>query len=219
MAAPRRLPGHLGETPHRLDRAGRSQCSRFGGDPGPAIARAGRRSRRPSAHRRALALAAAAAVLVGCADSGDGVTSRPATPPTPTRSSAPAPASPPEPASPPDPLVVVGHATRPQLDLTGAQARRLTSGGVKRWHGLRMVRGVTARDAVAAVEKGGRTLAVVPLSTVGPTVVAARVDGVDPVRDRPDAQDLLVVGDVMLTRGVPDAAAALAPMSRILRRG
>ena len=82
-----------------------------------------------------------------------------------------------------------------------------------------MVRGVTARDAVAAVEKGGRTLAVVPLSTVGPTVVAARVDGVDPVRDRPDAQDLLVVGDVMLTRGVPDAAAALAPMSRILRRG
>ncbi len=87
-----------------------------------------------------------------------------------------------------------------------------------RWHGLRVVRGLPARRALDAVERDPRTLAVVPLEAVGPTVVAARVGGVDPVRDRPGARDLLVVGDVMLSRGVPDPAAALAPMSRMLRR-
>ncbi len=114
--------------------------------------------------------------------------------------------------------MVVGHATRPQLDLTGAEAQRLTSGQVTRWRGLRVVVGEPASRAVASVERDAGTLAVVPLSAVGPTVVAARVDGVDPVRDRPEAQDLLVVGDVMLTRGVPDAASALRPMSPLLRR-
>ncbi len=59
---------------------------------------------------------------------------------------------------------------------------------------------------------------VVPLDEVGPTQVVARVAGVDPVRDDPDALEVTVVGDLMLTRGVPDAAAALAPMSALLRR-
>ncbi len=115
-------------------------------------------------------------------------------------------------------MVVVGHATRPQLDLTRAQARRLISGQVARWHGLRVVRGLSTPRAIDAVERNPRTLAVVPLRSVGPTVVAARVNGVDPIRDRADAVRLLVVGDVMLTRGVPDAAAALAPMARFLRQ-
>jgi poly-gamma-glutamate capsule biosynthesis protein CapA/YwtB (metallophosphatase superfamily) len=48
--------------------------------------------------------------------------------------------------------------------------------------------------------------------------VVARVGGVDPVRDRRGALELTVVGDVMLTRGVPDPAAALAPMSGLLGR-
>ena len=39
-------------------------------------------------------------------------------------------------------LVVVGHATRPQLDLPRAQARELTTGRAARWHGLRVVRGL-----------------------------------------------------------------------------
>ncbi|WP_183101559.1 CapA family protein, partial [Nocardioides pelophilus] len=44
------------------------------------------------------------------------------------------------------------------------------------------------------------------------------VAGVDPVRDHPDAVTVTVAGDVMLVRGVPDAAAALAPMRALLRR-
>ena len=87
-----------------------------------------------------------------------------------------------------------------------------------RWQGLRVVHGWPARRAVAAVERDPRTLAVVPLGAVGPTVVPARVAGVDPVRDRRGALRLLVVGDVMLSRGVPDPAAALSPMSGFLRR-
>ena len=115
-------------------------------------------------------------------------------------------------------MVVVGPATRPQLDLTRVQARRLISGQAARWQGLRVVRGLPPRRAIGAVEGDPRTLAVVPLDAVGPTVVPARVEGVDPIRARQDAVRLVVVGDVMLTRGVPDAAAALAPMSRLLRR-
>ena len=92
------------------------------------------------------------------------------------------------------------------------------SGRVNRWRGMRVLSGLPARAAIAAVEKDRQTLAVVPLDAVGPTVVAARVDGVDPVRDRRGARDLVVVGDVMLTRGVRDPAAALAPMTPVLRR-
>ena len=40
-----------------------------------------------------------------------------------------------------------------------------------------------------------------------PTVVAATVAGVDPVRDHPDAITVTVTGDMMLVRNVPDAAA------------
>ncbi len=161
--------------------------------------------------RLILALAVAAAVLVGCADT-EGRESLPpsaAPDPTPTRSAS---------SPPPKPLVVVAHATRPQLDLTRAEARRLTSGRVTRWQGMRVISGLPARAAIAAVEKDRRTLAVVPPRAVGPTVVAARVGGVDPIRDHPGARDLIVVGDVMLSRGVADPAAALAPMSGMLRR-
>ena len=115
-------------------------------------------------------------------------------------------------------MVVVGHATRPQLDLTRAQARALVSGRMDRWKGLRVIRGLPARRAIDVVERDPRTLAVVPLGAVGPTVVPARVAGVDPVRDRRDALRLLVAGDVMLSRGVQDPVAALSPMSGFLRR-
>jgi hypothetical protein len=106
-----------------------------------------------------------------------------------------------------DPLVVVAHATRPQLRLTAAEAADLV--------GRRGSAGVVR--TVHAVERDPSVVGVVPLSRVGPTVVAARVDGVDPVRDREDATTLVVTGDLMLVRGVPDAAAALAPMRRLLR--
>jgi len=121
-------------------------------------------------------------------------------------------------SAPAKPMIVVGHATRPQLDLTRAQARRLISGQTARWRGLRVVRDLPTRRALDAVERDPGTLAVVPLEAVRPTVVAARVAGADPVRDRRGALQLVVVGDVMLSRAVQDPAAALAPMSGMLRR-
>ena len=107
-------------------------------------------------------------------------------------------------------MVVVGHATRPQLDLDPATFRRLADGRLLEVEGRRVVAGVRA------VERDPDAIAVVPLDRVGPTVVAARLGGVDPVRDRPGAIDVTVTGDVMLVRGVPDASTALAPMSRRL---
>jgi poly-gamma-glutamate capsule biosynthesis protein CapA/YwtB (metallophosphatase superfamily) len=70
---------------------------------------------------------------------------------------------------------------------------------------------------VLDVESDPEAVGVVPLGEVGPTVVVASVDGVDPVRDAPEATRLAVVGDVMLVRGVADAATALGPMRRLLR--
>ena len=108
--------------------------------------------------------------------------------------------------------VVVGHATRPQLRLSRRAADRLLDGEVRRWRGLRVAK------SVRAVERDPGTIAVVPLAAVTPTVVAATVEGVDPVRDHPDAVTVAVAGDLMLVRNVPDAAASLAPMTPILRR-
>jgi poly-gamma-glutamate synthesis protein (capsule biosynthesis protein) len=102
---------------------------------------------------------------------------------------------------------VVGHATRPQLRLSSAEAADLVA--------RRGSAGVVG--SVGAVERRPDAVGVVPLSEVGPTVTVARVDGVDPVRDHDDATTLLVTGDVMLTRGVPDPTAALAPMRTVLR--
>ncbi len=116
-------------------------------------------------------------------------------------------------------LAVIGSATRPQLRLTQRAANRLFDGRDQRWNGLPVVMGTDdAAQAVTAVERDPGTIAVVPLTAVGPTVVAAVVGGVDPVRDHPDATAMTVTGDIMLVRNVPDAAAALAPMTPLLRR-
>ena len=106
-----------------------------------------------------------------------------------------------------DPLVVVTHATRPRLHLSTAQAADLVA--------RRGTAGVAG--TVRAVERDPAAVGVVPLSRVGPTVVTAVVDGSDPVRDHDGATTLVVTGDVMLARGVPDPEAALAPMRRLLR--
>ena len=103
--------------------------------------------------------------------------------------------------------MVISHASRPQLRLTTQQAADLVA--------RRGAPGVAR--SVRAVERDPAAVGVVPLSEVGPTVVAATVAGVDPVRDREGATTLVVTGDVMLVRGVPDPAAALAPMRRLLR--
>ena len=116
-------------------------------------------------------------------------------------------------------MVVVGHATRPQLHLTRAQARRLISGQVARWHGLPSGSRPVDPTGHRRSRTPPRTLAVVPLRSSGTDGCRGPGD-----RSRPNPGpgrtpcDWLVVGDVMLTRGVPDAAAALAPMARFLRQ-
>jgi poly-gamma-glutamate capsule biosynthesis protein CapA/YwtB (metallophosphatase superfamily) len=110
----------------------------------------------------------------------------------------------------PPPMALVGHATRPQLDIDKRTWRRLVSGKLDQVGGRRVVAGIRA------VERDPDAIAVVPLDRVGPTVVAARVAGVDPVRSHPDAITVTVTGDIMLVRGVPDGAASLRPMSRRL---
>ncbi|MCW2761471.1 MAG: hypothetical protein JWR85_1672 [Marmoricola sp.] len=165
-------------------------------------------------------LAAVAALLAGCTEpTAPRSEAEPShgPPPSPSSSASPS-ASPSGRASPPGSLVVVGHATEPQLDLTVAEAGRLTSGQVTRWAGRRVVTDLPAGAAIRLVERAPRALAVVPLDAVGPTVTVARVGGVDPVRDSAAAVDLVVTGDVMLARGVTDPAAALAPMAPFLRR-
>ena len=159
----------------------------------------------------ALAVATVAVLLLaGCDESA--TNADPAVSPTSATTSAPAPApaptaDPPSPAGEDDPLVVIAHATRPQLTLTAQQAADLVAR-----------RGTAAVvGSVRAVERDPAAVGVVPLSEVGPTVVAATVAGVDPVRDHDGATTLVVTGDVMLVRGVPDPADALAPMRRLLR--
>ena len=160
--------------------------------------------------RPALALATVAMMLAGCDEAA--TNADPADSPTgaTTTTSAPAPAptvAQPAPTGAVDPLVVIAHFTRPQLRLTAQQAADLVA--------RRGTAGVAR--TVRAVEQDPDAVGVVPLSRVGPTVVVARVDGVDPVRDHEGATTLLVTGDLMVVRGVPDPEAALAPMRQLLR--
>ncbi len=76
--------------------------------------------------------------------------------------------------------MVIAHATRPQLRLTAQQAAELVA--------RRGTAGVVG--SVRAVERDPAAVGVVPLSEVGPTVVAATVAGVDPVRDHEGATTL-----------------------------
>ena len=157
-----------------------------------------------------LAAVLAAALLVAC-DAGPPDAGPPPTtsPPasSPPASSPPPPTATAPPAAADDPLVVVGAAVSPQLRLTAGEAADLVAR-----RGTGQVAGT-----LAEVEGRPGVVGVVPLSEVGPTVVAARVDGTDPVRDHSGATTLLVTGDLMLVRGVPDPTAALAPMRRLLR--
>ena len=159
-----------------------------------------------TARRSRLMVAAALLVsLAACTSDEEAPRSAPSSTPNvdPPETTAPAVAT---------PMAVVGHATRPQLEISRATLRRLVSGALDEVDGRRVVAGIRA------VERDPDAVAVVPLDRVGPTVVAARVAGVDPVRAHPDAITVTVTGDIMLVRGVPDAAASLRPMTRLLSR-
>src|SRR4051812_9694160 len=133
---------------------------------------------------RALPAAVVLVVMAGCDEAPTNADPQPSS--VPATTSAPAPDPPPtaEPQVLPDddPLVVVTHATRPQLRLTAAQVSDLVA--------RRGTPGVAG--SVRAVEGHSEAVGVVPLSEVGPSVVAAVVDGVDPVRDHEGATSVVV---------------------------
>lgn len=176
--------------------------------------------------RRWGALVLAALLLAGCTDgaSEPGAPASPGTSPEAAGDPSTDPSTDPSadpstepPAEPDEELVVVGHATQPQLRLSRGTSARLASGEVTRWRGRRVVATGPVARRLRAVERDPGTLAVVPVGAVGPTATVARVAGRDPVRDDPRAVGLTVVGDVMLVRGVPDAWGALAPTAGRLR--
>jgi len=108
------------------------------------------------------------------------------------------------------PLAIVGHATRPPIDLSLSAAESLLEGRVGDWRELgqpparlRLVEGPSAaleldegtsggpvvsraatdREAVGVVEREFEAIAIVTASSVGPTVRVFTVDGRSPVGD------------------------------------
>jgi poly-gamma-glutamate capsule biosynthesis protein CapA/YwtB (metallophosphatase superfamily) len=130
------------------------------------------------------------------------------------------------------PLALAVHPTRPPLDVSMRQAQAVVAGSVRDWRELgapaaplRLARG---RDALTAVTRDTRTVAVVPATSVGPHVRVLTVGGRNPLT-HPAAYPLRttgpapgpvvrmsVVGDIMLARRVGramngDFAAPLRP--------
>ena len=138
------------------------------------------------------------------------------------------------------PLALAVHATRAPLDIPVRMAKWIAAGQPVTWAQLEQPGGDvhvrTGARAVGAVERAVDTIAVVPVGRLRPTVAAASVGGVDPLRDpgdyalsvdaptpTPPATTVTVVGDIMLGRTVAvaaaaagDAAAPLRPMQRRL---
>jgi hypothetical protein len=178
--------------------------------------------------RFGMVLLVAAVLLTGCsartADRPGASAVRPTSPTAPpTTASAPEPSGSTAGPGALGRLVLVTRATVPQLDVRRGTVAAVAAGEIRDWRGLgrraaplRVATGSPER-ALRRVEHDPGAVAVVPLSAVRPTVTVARVAGVDPVRAHPGAVTMTVVGDLMLTRGVPDPAAALAPMSARLR--
>lgn len=114
--------------------------------------------------------------------------------------------------------VLATHATVPALELTRREAADLVAGRIKDWSRLgRPASRLRLVRSVDALERAPNAVGWVPIDDVGPTVQVATVAGKDVIRDDPRATSVTVVGDVMLVRGVPDAATALQPFARQLR--
>ena len=162
-----------------------------------------------------------------------------------------------------EPLVLAAHPMLPALDISLATARRVLDGSVRDWAALGAPAGplrlvvatpasvgsglaagsaagsatgsASATDALRAVGRDPATLAVVPASTVGPTVQVVSVAGRHPLREPahyplstpgvapPPITTAAFVGDIMLGRRVGgalarsgDFAAPLRPLARRL---
>ncbi|MGH3506417.1 MAG: CapA family protein [Nocardioidaceae bacterium] len=134
-----------------------------------------------------------------------------------------------------EPLVLAFDVHRRPLRLTERQARLLASGDVSSWRVLgQSGRQIVVRRGPSAVDVATSrpdVLAVVPASSVRPTVQVATVDGIDPMRqparypittpagqNRPEITTVVVAGDIMLGRRVASeapggAGATLLPLS------
>ena len=130
------------------------------------------------------------------------------------------------------PLAFAFDIHRPALDLTTAQARAIVAGKPITWAALGQRGGpVRVRVGVgqlSAAERDAQALVVVPANALRPTLQAASVAGLDPLRDPqrypltaaaatapPRVTTVAVVGDLMFGRRVAattTAAAALAPL-------
>lgn len=136
------------------------------------------------------------------------------------------------------PLVLAIHPTRAPLRLTLEQAHALARSEVDDWRdlgeppaGLRTVDATNggAAAAVRTVARDSDSLALLPAEDVDPRVQAARVHGIHPLRaphdyplrvpgpEPPTPAVVSVVGDIMLGRGVGDAAAESGDVSAPLR--
>lgn len=184
--------------------------------------------------RRSLLAAATAVAVVGCTAQPAAETSRP----PPSAQAGPTRVARQVPARETEPVVLVTHATAPRATLTWRQAKRLLAGRPSRWSvlaapgmpvGPDVATAASPESVLRAVEHRPGLLGVVPASAVTPTVSRVVVDGVDPLR-RPDRYrprtegppaprptTLTLTGDLMLTRGVRDPAAALRPLAERLR--
>ena len=190
----------------------------------------------PQARRRTGAAAVAATALLGlvaCSDAGveqsvdrspspGGTTSAPPDAGPPGTA---APTGPPTPTDPPtrtdpdtdahdQPLVIAVHHTHRIQDVPLRRARRIVDGR----SGLDVAAG-PPRQALRDVVRDPGTVAVVPAAALGPQVRALSVGGVDPVsepeeyplrtpasEETPPVVTVSVVGDIMLGRGVAEAA-------------
>ncbi len=180
-------------------------------------------------------------LLSGCAADVEPEPARPGVAPSPTPEAsstgpgdAPSPSPDPPTATPvetTEPLVVAVHVRRPPGDLSAAQAGLLLDGGVTRWRELGQPGGRLAvtRDPDDLLHLPYDTVAIVPASSVGPSVQVLSVDGVDPLRSPDDyplrvvgpapgpVTTLTLVGDVMLGRRVGERAAAAGDPAYQLR--
>ena len=172
-----------------------------------------------------VSLAALAAVLAACSDSGSaqpspGTTSSstsaatpPANTPTPTRTT----------AATTQPLVLAIHPTRAAQNIDLTTARSIARGTLKSWRGFQV-------GSLRQAQRSTTTLTLVPASAAGPSIRPLTVAGIDPFKDparyplrtpgpQPTAPviDLTAGGDVMLGRRVANAAARTADVSRPLR--
>jgi poly-gamma-glutamate synthesis protein (capsule biosynthesis protein) len=184
----------------------------------------------PALVRRVVAGAALAALAACSADAGE---EDPAAVPTPTPSASSGQSREPGPDETTQPLVLVAHHSRGELRVSPGLARRIERGRVRTWRPLDGSDDpLRLAASVRRVARDRDSIAVVPASRVRPWVRPVVVGGVDPLR-RPARYPLqapgpapgpvttvTLVGDIMLGRGVADAAPPGDPVAplRPLRR-